>query len=225
LQLRALQHDTASQQDTTSMLVGLERPWQAGAWRGSGTAALGLVRLDNQLYQRQAQLQLRAAPPLALPEYIDWSLIGGLSRVAYPTRSTYDASTLDLGTTLSYRGRQTQTQLSLGAQSDRGRAGRLGGDRIGWYGGIQLHAKLTDKLNGELGLTRQHWLSRTVYSPGLIDLVRHQDTWQLRAAVIVPLQPHQSLQLEWRQIRNKENISLFQYNSRMFQISWRWDNL
>lgn len=225
MQLRALQHDTVSQQDTTSLLLGLERPWQAGAWRGHGMAALGLVRLDQQLYQRQAQLQLRAAPPVTLPKRVDWSMVAGLSHVEYPTRSNYNASTLDLGTTLRYRGAQTQTQLSLGVLSDHGQTGRLGGDRHGWYGSIQSYARLNDKLNAELGWTHQHWLSDTVYSPGLIDVVRQQDTWQLRAALIIPLQEHQNLQLEWRQIRNKENISLFQYNSRMFQISWRWDNL
>jgi hypothetical protein len=225
VQLRMLRHDTASAQDTTSVLVGLERPWQAGMWHGRSIAALGLIRLDNQLYQRQTQLHMRVAPPLTLPERVDWSITAGLSHVEYPTRNRYDASTLDLGTALSYSGARTQAQLSLGMLSDHGQSGRLGGDRQGWYGGVQLHARLTDKIKGELGWTRQHWLSQTAYSPGLIDLVRHQDTRQLRAAVIVPLQQGQSLQFEWRQVRNKENISLFQYNSRMLQISWRWDTL
>lgn len=225
VQLRTLLHDTAHVQDTTSLLVGLERPWQAGAWRGRTIAVAGLLRLDNQLYQRQAQLQLRATPPSTLPERVDWSVSAAVNHVQYPTRSAYDASTLDVGTIIGYRGTGNQTQLSIGALSDRGRAGRLGGDRRGWYGGVQWYARLSDRFNAELGWTRQHWLNSTVYSPGLIDSVRRQQTSQLRVAVIFALPPHQSLQLEWRDVRNKENISLFQYNSQVLQMSWRWDGL
>ena len=230
VQLRTLLHDTLGAQDTTTLMAGLERPWQAWGWRGRGTAALGMVLLGGQSYQRQVQLQLRAAPPLSLPQGMDWYWTSGLNHVQYPTRSNYNASTLDLGTSLGYAWAQSQSQsqsqarLSLGALLDRGQAGRPGGQRHGWYGGLQLSTQASDKLSGELGWTRQRWLGQTVYAPGLIDLVRNEDTRQLRAAVLVAVRPQQSVQLEWRQVSNRENISLFQYTSRVLQLSWRWDH-
>jgi hypothetical protein len=39
------------------------------------------------------------------------------------------------------------------------------------------------------------------------------------------LRRDQSLQLEWRQVRNRENISIFQYDAHQIQLSWRWANL
>ena len=249
VQLRTLLHDTLVGQDRMTLMAGLERPWQAWGWRGRATAAFGMVRLGAQTYQRQAQLQLRAAPPLSLPQGMDWYWTGGLNHVQYPARGNYNASTLDLGTSLGYAWApspsqvpsqvpspsqvlrnqsqsqvQSQVRLTLGALVDRGQVGRPGGHRHGWYGGLQLSAQASDKLSGELGWTRQRWLGQTAYAPGLIDLIRNEDTRQLRAAVLVALRPHQSMQLEWRQVSNRENISLFQYTSRVFQLSWRWDH-
>ena len=224
VQLRTTVHDAVSAQDATSLVLGLDRPWQARGWRGRATAAFGMVRLGGQLYQRQVQLLLRATPPLALPERLDWALLTGASHVQYPSRSNYDASTLDLGSSIAYAGARSRVQLALGALQDHGQAGRPGAGRHGWYEGMQLSGQLTDRLSGEAGWTRQRWLSQTVYAPGLIDLIRHEDTRQLRAAVLLPLGPRHSVQLEWRQVRNRENISLFQYSSRLLQLSWRWDN-
>ena len=224
VQLRTTVHDTVSEQDATSLMLGLDRPWQSRGWRGRATAALGMVRLGGRLYQRQVQLLLRATPPLALPERLDWALLTGASHVQYPSRSNYDASTLDLGSSIAYAGARSRAQLSLGALQEHGQAGRPGAGRHGWYEGMQLFASLTDRLSGEAGWNRQRWLSQTMYAPGLIDVIRHQDTRQLRAAVLLALGQQHSLQLEWRQVRNRENISLFQYSSRVLQLSWRWDN-
>ena len=224
VQLRSRHDDTISEQDTTSLILGLQRPWQIGNWRGLNTGALGVVRLGGELYQRQAQLQLRVSPPVKLPEHLDWSVTGSLIHAQYPTRVNFDGTTLDLGTTLDYRHSWGQIQTTLGLLDDHGNAERLGGDRQGWYGGVQMQSRLTDQVNGELGLTRQNWRSDTVYSPGLIDVKRDQDTSQLRAALMVPVKTHQTLLFEWRKVTNKENIALFQYNSQLFQVSWRWDN-
>lgn len=222
-QLRVRQNDQVHTQDSASLQLGYERPWQWGAWRGYGTVAASVLQLEHQLYQRQEQVQLRATPPLAVPENLQWSLLASLSHVRYPTRTKYDSNTLELGTSLYWRGTQ-QLSFSLSGLLDMGQNGRLGGDRHGWYSSLQLTQPLPYNLKGELGWTRQVWQSSDVYSPEIIDIVRHQDTRQLRAAVLMPLGAHQSLQLEWRAVRNQENISLFQYNSHAIQLNWRWDN-
>lgn len=221
-QFRAVRNDDVHELDTASLLLALESPWSAGNWRGRGTVVYGMVRLDGQLYQRQTQVQLRATPPLKLRDNLSWALLAGVSRVEYPTRNNYNASTLDLGSTLFYHTGRSDVVLSGGGLFDHGQALRPGGDRSGWYAGAQWYTRLGSRFNGELGWNHQRWLSKNVYS-SLIDVVRQQDTRQVRAALVMPLPGRNSVQLEVRQVRNRENFSLFQYNSRMIQLSWRHD--
>jgi hypothetical protein len=44
----------------------------------------------------------------------------------------------------------------------------------------------------------------------------------LRASLAYPIGKHQALQVEARAVRNRENISIFQYNNRQLQLSWQW---
>ncbi len=223
-QLRALRHDTVRRQDSQSVLLGLERPWRAGAWHGRITAAAGIVHLDDVLYQRQGQMLLRVTPPVGLPSHLDWSVGAGYSRAIYPTRTYYDATTLDVNTSLAVRGERSSTRLSLGTLADHGRTERPGGNRQGWYTSVGMVGLLGAGLVGEAGMTHQVWHSDDPYSPGLIDATRRQKTSQARASVLYPLGRYGALQLEYRRTWNRENIPLFQYDSRMLQFSWRKDN-
>src|SRR5471032_1543204 len=110
-QLRVRQNDQVHTQDSASLQLGYERPWQWGAWRGYGTVAASALQLEHQLYQRQEQVQLRATPPLAMPENLQWSLLASLSHVRYPTRTKYDSNTLELGTSLYWRGAQDRKSV------------------------------------------------------------------------------------------------------------------
>lgn len=224
VQLRMRRHDTVHEQDTSSLLLGLEQQWQLGGWRGRATAAVSGLQLNNHYYQRQAQMQLRATPPWRLSEQLEWSLTAGLSHVTYPTRARYDSNTVELGNSLSWRRGPFQALGGLGVLSDHGQTGRLGGNRDGWYGNLLLYSLVGDHYNAQAGWTRQVWRGSELYSPGVIDLVRHQDTRQFNAGLTLELGARQSLQLEWRKVDNRENISLFQYNSRTVQLTWRWDN-
>jgi hypothetical protein len=74
-----------------------------------------------------------------------------------------------------------------------------------------------------LSWTRQQWDSATPYSPELlIDQVRAQRTQILRAVLSWQLRKDHSLILEARGVRNRENISIFQYDNRQLQFSWQW---
>lgn len=223
-QLRALRYNQIDSQDTDSGLLGLERPWSAAGWTGRATAAYGLVKLGGELYQRQAQLLLRAVPPLDLGESLGWSLSAGYSSAIYPTRRYYDARTLDLGTSLAVRSKKSTVVLSAGVLADAGKQARPGGDRSGWYGGANLVALLGDKAIAEAGLSRQSWRGKSIYSAGFIETRRQQDTNVLRASLLFPVGTHSALQVELRRTLNRENIPLFQYDSRWFQFSWRTDN-
>jgi hypothetical protein len=224
VQLRGRAYDRVHAQDNTTLQAAVERPWQWGSWRSVGTGSIGAVRLNSALYQRQAQLQLRLVPPLSLPDHYDLAFSTSLSHVQYPTRVQYDANTSELSGMLNYRGAHTQVQLALGALDDHGRDARPGGNRQGWYASLQWYKQLGEHVNLEAGLNHQDWRSARAYLPGLVDQLRRQQTDTARLAMLYPVWPHQQLLLEWRATRNRENISLLQYNSRAFQLSWRWDN-
>jgi hypothetical protein len=225
MQAYARRHDSIRTQDTASMLGALEHTWKAGEWRLRGTAAAGYVTLDRTLYQRQQQLQARVAPPARwLAPETEFAVTANLSHVAYPTRPAYDGNTVELGGLLGYHGGFGLTQATLTRLHDASAAGRPGGDRDGWFGNLQWSDDVTPYLGLEAGLSHQMWRSATDYSPGLIDRRRLQNTTTARVASQWLLRPHTSLVLEWRGTFNRENISLFQYNSRALQLSLRWDN-
>ena len=162
------------------------------------------------------------APPLRLPEHTELLLSAALGRVGYVSRQNFNADSGELNAVLNYRGERNQAQWSAGTLIEHADRGRLGGDRHGWYASMQLQHKFGDRLGAELGLTRQDWRGASAYSPGLIDLVRHQSTRQVRAALVRPVTPNQSVLLELRHVHNKENISLFQYNTDVVQLTWRY---
>lgn len=217
-------HDRERDLDTTSLLGAIEQTWTLGAWRVRGTAALGAVTLDRTLYQRQQQLQARVSPPLGLPSEVEFAFSANASRVSYPTRPAYDGNTMELGGILGYRNKRHLTQATLTRLHDDSSTSRPGGDREGWFGSVQWYGEVSERLILEAGLSHQHWRSADIYSAGLIEARRKQNMTTVRAAGQWNLRSHTSLVLEWRGTFNKENISLFQYNSRALQLSLRWDN-
>ncbi len=185
-------------------------------------ATASMVTLGGQQYQRQAQLQTWVAPPIPVPQYTNVVLTASVGHSEYVNRTKFDSNTGELGALLSYRGPRHQSAVSAGWLADHGESGRLGGKRHGWYASVQLQPRLFKEVTTELAWTRQDWRGETINSPGLIDAVRNQSTRQTRATLNWAVTPQHSVLLEWRHVRNKENISLFQYNSQSLQLSWRW---
>ena len=221
-QLRVRRHRSVTEQDTNALLLGLDRPFRLGHWSGHTMASTSLISLDGKLYQRQLQLQARLLPPLKLQRDTELALSAALGRVVYVSRRNFDADTGELAAQLNYRTSANQAQAAAGALLEHGGGARLGGDRHGWYASVQWQHQFSERTGAELGWSRQDWLASTVFAPGLIDVVRDQSTRQWRAALVRALAPQHSVVLELRQIHNRENITLFQYNSQVLQLSWRW---
>ena len=224
MQLYVRHNDALSRYNTISLYGGAERAWRFKRWQVRATGALGALSLGGQLYQKQVQLQGRVTPPLTLPKGMEWTLMGGLTHMSYQTLSNFDANISELRNTLSYRADAYQTQLSVGWQNDHAVSSRPGGDRQGASAGVFVHGKLWRQFEGELDWTLQRWNGASAYSPGVIDVVRRQDTRALRAALLYPVSANSTVQLEWRQVHNRENISIFQYDNRQLQLSWRWQD-
>lgn len=223
MQLRGRKHDHLNEQDTVAMLVGLERPFELGNWAFRTVGSVGMVALGGQLYQRQVQLQGWVAPPLTLPKHFYLLGTAALGHIEYTHRHTFNANSAEAGLVASYRGDTTQGQAGTGFLVDHGHVERLGGNRHGWYANAQLQHRFSQAWQGEFGWSRQDWQGQTLYSPGSIDTVRLQSTQQWRVALAWQAAPQHSLLVEWRHVRNKENISLYQYSGHALQLSWRWN--
>lgn len=223
-QFQSRRYDRLGHYNSSSLFVGVDTPWRFGRWTLHGAANLGLITLGTQLYQRQTQVQARLGPPLPLPGSMQFSLTAGFTREDYLTLNNFNAHTAELRGQFSYRGEDDSASASLAYQDDHALANRPGGDRRGWSLSSQWRRQF-GRFSGELGYSRQEWRGSSEYSPGFINTVRDQTTHVLRAAVTWPLSRTQSLQLEGRQVRNRENISIFQYNDRQLQLSWQWQGL
>jgi hypothetical protein len=213
-------NDQLHDYDTTSLFAGIETPWRFGSWRLHTSAMAGGVSLGGRLYQRQAQLQARLDLPVpaAGPRA---ALIANVTRSNYLTLQNFDSNTFELRGQLSHESATGSAIASLGLLTDRGGALRPGGTRQGALASVRGRHRLGESLDGELSFTRQDWRGASAYSPGLINEVRHQSTAVWRAALTYALSPEQRLLLEARDVHNRENITIFQYNERLLQLSWQ----
>jgi len=223
VQVGVRRYDQLTQYDTASLFGGVEHSWRLGSWQLRGSLQGGLATLGGRLYQQQGQVQLRATPPLKLPDNFTLQLSGSVARINYKTLSNFGATTFDLRTLLDYRKDTLRLQSSLGYLEDVGNGARPGGDRHGWSARMYGRRALVGSLQGEVDLSYLRWQGDTEYSPGLIDERRRQKTASARAALIYPVGAQHSLQLEWRVVDNRENISIFQYRSQQVQLSWQWN--
>ena len=222
VQYQARHNDRLHQFDSASVFAGVETPWRFGRWTARGTGMLGAVTLGGALYERQEQLQLRVGPPLPLPGSTQFTLLGGLTHTDYLTLSNFNSNTYELRGQFTYRNEERYANASVGYLFDHAEAARPGGSRHGWLANLSARQRFDERWTGELGYTRQSWDSASAYSPGLIDEVRSQLTQVLRATLSYPVGKNQTVQVELRQVRNRENISIFQYNNRQLQLSWQW---
>lgn len=222
--LQARQNDKMRQYDTALIAAGVEHPWHIAGYRIYGSGTLAALSMGGRLYQQRGQFQAGILPPLPLPENLQFSLWAGLTHITYPTLPSFDANLREIRGMLEYRLPQTRLQLNMGNLYDRALAARAGGNRRGWLVGMRGQTQVTENIFGELEWSRQTWQSESAYSPGLIEQRRSQSTDTLNVALVIPVAPHHAMRFEWREVRNNENISLFQYKNRILMGSWQWHN-
>ena len=222
VQVQARLNDRESRFDQVGVDLGFERDWRAGAWEGQTGASVGLLHLGGQPYLRQASVQLAATVPVALPNGMKFGLEAQGAQVHYLASQDNDSRLLGLRGVLAYRQPGLDVSLAAGRSYDWQLGQRLGGDRQGQLLTLSAQARLWEPLWGGLSWSRQQWVGNEVYSAGLIDRAREQQTDVLRALLTWPLSERQQVLLELRHVRNAENISIFEYSGRSIQLGWQW---
>ncbi|WP_040786209.1 tetratricopeptide repeat protein [Massilia niastensis] len=223
LQFQGRHYDRLHEYDTGALFAGIETPYRLGRWALRTTGLVGLTILGSKLYQRQVQAQARVTPPLPLPPRTQLHLLGSVTHTSYASLSAFDSNVYELRALLGHQADSFSASLNAGLLSDRARDQRPGGNRHGNSLSVSVRKPLGWNTMAELAYTRQSWNSATPYSPALlIDEVRAQRTHMLRAALSYQVSKRQSVALEARDVRNRENISIFQYNNRQVQLSWQW---
>lgn len=220
VQFLGRRNDSLQQYDSASVYAGVDAPYRFGRWTVRASAMLGLTALGGEYYQRQMQVQSRVVPPLELPKNVAFAVTGGVTRNEYMTLTNFNSNTFELRGQFTYRKDELYASLSHALLDDRAGPDRPGGNRHGFSSNLLLRRNVWGPLSGELSYTHQNWNSSQIYAPGLIDQVRNQSTRMLRGTLSYPIEKTQWLQLEARVIRNREDISIFQYNNRILQLSW-----
>lgn len=220
VQFQEQRNDTLSRYDTTSLVGGMDFPWRWGDWNMRSTGSVAMQSLGGQLYLVQSQAQTQWAH--ALGERTQFALAANIAHATYRTLSNFDSNTWELRSQLTYRNNWSWTQASLSYLDDQATGQRPGGNRRGWLARVTGRVSLSEQVFGELGWSRQTWLSKTAYSPGVIEEARHQQMQIWRSALSYQFFPRHSLILEWRSVRNDENISIFKYNDNQIKVSWQW---
>lgn len=221
-QLAARHNDQLTRYDSSSLFVGMEAPIRRGAWTMRASGLLGVVGLGGKLYQRHAQAQMRFTPPLAMPPNMQLSFAAGLTHVQYLTLTNFDSTTPELRSQLAYRNEGLFASANIGYQFDHAHAGRPGGDRSGWTGGMVVRKAIQPRLTGEAAYSLQGWQGGETYLPGVFDTVRSQSTHVLRGSLVYGLAKNWALRFDARLVHNRENIAVFKYNNRLLQLSLLW---
>ena len=222
VQFQSRNYDQMSRYDTITLFAGAENPWRWDRWSGRLAGTTGFMTLDGEVYLKQTQIQLEVVPPLHLNRGWQFGLTGSWSYIAYPTLSNFDAQWWEARGALSYQGDGVWWQANAGAVTDRQAGERPGGNRAGAFANIRGRFSLGSRAQAEVGWLYQHWEGDKAYLPGLIDVRRTQNTSVMRVAAIFPLNDCHAIDLEFKDIQNQDNISIFEYRNWILQLNWQW---
>lgn len=227
VQLRGRQFARLSNFNSAGLAAGVESQFRLNDWIARPSASLSILSLANALYQKQVTARIKFDVPQVSSSFMKYSIVPSVSRIAYPTISNFDSSNVELRVLATKQSDRYYFNLNAGAMYDYGNEFRLGGNRRGWTVGGFLRSATPLQIEGkpifaEFGVQHQSWQNSKIYLAGLINVKKHQNNNILRAALGWAINPNNTVQLEYRQIANRENISFLSFDSKQLQLSWQW---
>jgi len=227
LQLRGRQYATLHQFNSAGVAAGMGSQYMLKDWTVRPSASVNVLTLANALYQKQLTGRISFDPPQSSSPLLKWSMVASASRILYPTIKNFDGSIFELRALASRQAENYYLNINTALMYDQGNEQRIGGNRLGWSAGSFFRSTTPLRLWQkpifiELGLQHQSWQNEKIYLSGLINVKKHQNNNIVRAALGWVLDKENTLQLEYRQISNRENISFLSFDSRQLQLSWQW---
>lgn len=227
LQLRGRQYSTLSQFNSVGLAAGIGGQYNLKNWVVRPSASINGLSLANKLYQKQLTGRVSFDLPQTESPFLKWSLVASISKILYPTVKNFDSNIMELRTIASRQTENYYLNLNAALMYDQGNEERLGGNRQGWATGGFFRGSTPLRLwqkpvFAEFGWQHQEWQNQKIYLSGLINVKKHQNNNTLRAALGWAIDQENTLQLEYRQISNRENISFLSFDSKQIQLSWQW---
>ena len=222
LQFQTRYYDKLTQFNSNALFLGVELPQTWRQWTFKNSAAAGWMTLGDQLYFKQQQVQFEIRPPLQLPPNFQGSMAAGLKKFTYPTLPGFDANWRELKATGGYSQSDFSLQASVSSVQDLQAGQRPGGDRQGNLMALSVRKAWSTEWSSEFGIQKQNWLGERLYSPGLIDVLRRQKTLTQRASLNWSYEHNQAVILEYKDVKNDENISIFGYRNKQWLLHWQW---
>jgi hypothetical protein len=227
LQLRGRQYNNLSKLNSAGIAAGIEKQLAINNWQVNPSININALSMANALYQKQVTSRIRFTAPASQDSLMKYSVALAVSRLLYPTIKNFDGTTFELRATASKQTQNYLLNVSIATMQDQGNEQRLGGNRYGWglsgFMRYVIPAQIFDKpIFLEMGWQHLDWQSKKIYLSGLIDTKKHQSNSMIRMALGIPISEYSTIQLEYRRVLNRENISFLSFESRQIQLSWQY---
>ncbi|GGX10991.1 hypothetical protein GCM10011282_16620 [Undibacterium macrobrachii] len=227
LQLRGRQFSTLTNFNSVGLATGVESQFNLNNWKIHPSASLNILSLASALYQKQVTARIKFDVPQSSQSLMKYSIVSSLAKIAYPTIKNFDGNNVELRVLGTKQSDHYFFNLNAGLMFDYGNEFRLGGNRRGWTAGVFLRSATPWQIEGkpifaEVAYQHQNWQNSKIYLAGLINVKKHQSNHVFRTALGWAINPNNTVQLEYRQIANRENVSFLSFDSKQIQISWQW---
>jgi tetratricopeptide (TPR) repeat protein len=225
LSVQLRENDSAKNLNILTAAIDVAKRYEVSSGRLDWVAGLGQANLGGATFQRHTKLRSNWRPNQQFFSDWDTSFGAGVSQINYPAFESMASQLWDVQANFMREWMGARLETYLQASKDLGQANRPGGNKNGTRWGFNL-VKSMGPFQGQpvfakLGFDGQTWRSASAYSPGFIDESRRQLMSTTFAAIVWPQTRTDHWSFEVRQQRNRENIKIFEYEAKTFQLSYR----
>lgn len=188
--------------------------------------AYNVINLDAKPYLSQQKFSISLLPFLNNNNNANNNFQSVFSfnatRSDYRNIKAYNARIYELKTDLKYYQKNYFTTLSAGILLDKEENTRPGGNKKGFFIASNHKYSFNDKWLFEVFAHYQKWHSSRIYLANFIPKKRYQKIYAYGITTDYKINKHNSIGVEFMNIYNQENISLFEYKNKSLQLYWQY---